>query len=466
MTDVKVLIVDDDDGVVFACRRMFERDGHRVVSASDGNEGLEAIRREQPDLVFMDISMPGVDGLTALERLKADGFTAPVVIITGFGTMQTAIQAVKLGAYDYLTKPLDVEQVRTIAARALETAALRSQVGNLQAQLTDDNADDLVGDHASMQEVFKTIGAVSATPNQTPVLILGESGTGKELVARAIHRSGPSPESPFIPINCTALPGELLESELFGYERGAFTGAIERRRGRFEIAGSGTIFLDEIGDMPLELQQKLLRVIQEREFARLGGNASMPVQGRFVLATHTDLEEAVGEGRFREDLYFRISVIPIRLPPLRQRKEDLPRLIDHLLNRLNRKLNRRAREVSAAALSMLSAYDYPGNVRELENILERAVILTAGDVIFPSSFPDGLRAGTPTAQQSSLPATDDWRVAREQVLQAFQEQFIRRALARSCGSVTDAARRSGLERQSFQRLMKRCNIDSRDYRDD
>lgn len=462
-----VLIVDDDAGVLFACRRTFEGEGYRVLTAGDGRAGLESIHREAPDLVFMDVTMPGLDGLSALAQLKETGIDVPVVMITGFGTMQTAIRAVQLGAYEYITKPLDVEHVRTVAARALEMGRLRSEVGSLRARLPTESAgQDLVGDDPAMQEVYKTIGAVTATPNETPVLILGESGTGKELVARAVHGNGPSPESAFVPINCTALPGELLESELFGYERGAFTGAAERRLGKFEAAGEGTIFLDEIGDMPSELQQKLLRVIQEREFTRLGGSAPLPVRARFVLATHVDLVQAVAAGRFREDLYFRINVVPIRLPPLRQRQRDLPALVDHLVHKLNAKLNRRVRGVSPEALQILSGYDYPGNVRELENLLERAIILTAGDVILPAALPSTLQPSTPTARAAAeVPiVSPDWRQAREFVLRTFEERFVRQTLRDAGGSVTAAAQRSGLERQSFQRLMKRYGVESSDYR--
>lgn len=461
-----VLIVDDDEGVVFACRRTFEGEGYSVLTARDGAKGVESILRDRPDLVFMDITMPNLDGLSALARIKEADVETPIIMITGFGTMQTAIQAIQLGAYEYITKPLDVERVRAVAARALEVGRLRSEVGSLQSRLSSEaNQHELVGNDAAMQEVYKTIGAVAATPNETPCLVLGESGTGKELVARAIHSNGPSPQSPFVPINCTALPCDLLESELFGYERGAFTGAAERRLGKFEVAERGSIFLDEIGDMPPQLQQKLLRVIQEREFTRLGGNETLPVRARFVMATHTDLQQAVADGRFRDDLYFRISVVPIQLPPLRLRKDDLPGLIEHLVDKLNNKLSRRVRGVSPDAEAALMRYDYPGNVRELENLLERAIILTVGDVILPEALPSSLTAhSVSTANLHQTPISSDWRTAREAALRDFEEGFIRAALQSSHGSVTKAARRVGLERQSFQRLMKRYGVESGDYR--
>lgn len=467
MAPPKVLIVDDDAGVVFACRRTFAKEGYRMLSASDGREGLVVIQKERPDLVFMDITMPRLDGLSALKEIKDTGLDVPVVIITGVGTMQTAIRAVQLGAYEYITKPLDVEQMRTVARRALEMQRLKSEVCNLQARLNEETEEDvLVGDDLAMQEIYKMIGAVTGTPNETPALILGESGTGKELVARAIHRNGKAADAPFVPINCTALPGELLESELFGYEKGAFTGASERRIGKFEAAENGTIFLDEIGDMPLNLQQKLLRVIQEREFERLGGNARLSIRARFVVATHRDLEAEVEAGRFRKDLYFRISVVPIQIPPLRARKGDLPRLVEHLLKKLSRKLNRRMRGVSPEAMEILNSYDYPGNVRELENILERAIILTSGEVIPPTALPEGLQPSK-DRQRNRVPiVSTDWREARELVIRVFEEQFVREALRATGGNVTAAAQRSGLERQSLQRLMQRYEVESGAFRAD
>lgn len=465
MESPKVLIVDDDAGVVFACRKTLEKEGYQVLAAGDGREGLEVMRREGPDLVFMDINMPRLDGLAVLEEVKKAGMKIPVVVITGFGTMQTAIRAVQLGAYEYITKPLDVGQVRGVARRALETRQLKAEEEIPRAGAEGEMEEDaLVGSAPTMQEVYKTVGAVTATPNETPVLILGESGTGKELVARAIHRNGPAARGPFVPISCTALPGELLESELFGYEKGAFTGASEQRIGKFEAAGQGTIFLDEIGDMPLSLQQKLLRVIQEREFQRLGGNETLRVRARFVLATHRDLEIEVREGRFREDLYFRINVVPIRIPPLRARRDDLPILVEYLLEKLNRKLNRRVQTVLPEALETLCGYDYPGNVRELENILERAIILTAGQAISPAALPEGLQPSTERSAVKMPIVSADWREAREFAVRMFEEQFVREALRATRGSVTVAAHRSGLERQSFQRLMKRYEVTSENFR--
>lgn len=462
----KILIVDDDEGIVFACRRTFDKEGYKTVSASDGQEAIELIDTEHPDLVFMDITMPRMDGLSALKSIKDNKSDIPVVIITGFGTMQTAIRAVQLGAYEYIPKPLDVEQIRTVARRALEMRRLNQEVSSLHARLHEEAEKDmLIGDAPVMQAVYKTIGAVTATPNETPVLILGESGTGKELVARAIHRNGPGAEAPFVPVNCTALPSELLESELFGYEKGAFTGAVARRTGKFEIAGHGTIFLDEIGDMPLGLQQKLLRAIQEREFERLGGNTRIPVRARFILATHRDLKKEVDAGRFRDDLYFRISVVPIHMPPLRAHKEDLPQLLDFLLKKLNRKLTRKVQGVSPEAMEILARYDYPGNVRELENILERAIILTSGDFILASSLPESLRPSEDHHAGGEIPiVSEDWRKAREFVIEAFEKRFVHEALRATGGNVTQAARRSGLERQSFQRLMQRYGVESEPFR--
>ncbi|OGG45607.1 MAG: hypothetical protein A3F84_15505, partial [Candidatus Handelsmanbacteria bacterium RIFCSPLOWO2_12_FULL_64_10] len=354
MSGEKILVVDDDAAIVFALRRTFEKEGYAVVSAKDGVAGLGAIRSGAPDLAFLDITMPGLDGLSVLAKVREEQIDVPVVIVTGFGTMQTAIRAVQLGAYDYITKPLDVDQVRSAARRALELRRLREEVRGLRARLgTRPPEDSIIGNDPKMQEVYKAIGAVTTTPNETNVLITGESGTGKELVARAIHAHGPAAREPFVGINCAALPGDLLESELFGHERGAFTGATDRKPGRFEIAGGGTIFLDEIGGLSPDLQQKLLRVLQEREFERVGGNAPIPVRARFITATNRDLEGEVRRGAFREDLYFRLNVMRIPLPPLRERRGDIPSLVNHFLSRYSRILNKRISGIVPEVLDML-----------------------------------------------------------------------------------------------------------------
>jgi DNA-binding NtrC family response regulator len=463
----KILVADDDKNVVFALRRTFEEDGFDVISAADGFEALEKLQTEEPDLVFMDVTMPKMSGLEALQKIKEMGSDVPVVVITGYGTMRTAIQAVQLGAYEYITKPLDVDKVQVVAQRALEMMRLHHEVKHLRSKLDAPIHDyEFVGNDPKIQEIFKTIGAVTATPNSTNVLILGESGTGKELVARAIHESGSHSQAPFVAINCTVLPDNLLESELFGHEKGAFTGATERKLGKFEVAKDGTLFLDEIGDMSPMLQQKLLRVLQEREFERLGGHELIPVKARFIAASNRDLEAEIEAGNFRQDLFFRLNVITIRIPPLRERKQDIPLLVNHFLAKYCQRLGKHIKVVAPEVMSALMAYDYPGNVRELENLIERAVAIEKGEVLLPTALPDGFLAN-PAPADADIPIhSTNLREARRSVLAAFEKKFICERLKAHRGNVTAAAREAGIERRSFQRMMKKYGIRSEAFRHD
>ncbi len=465
MSRPKILIADDDKNIQFAFRKTFEEDGFEVVTAGNGKEALEAIEAHQPALVFMDVAMPGTSGLAALERIRDAGWAIPVVVITGVGTMETAVKAVQLGAYEYLTKPLDVEQVKVVAQRALEMVRLRAELADLKARLNQPVREyELVGNTLPMQEVYKIIGTITTTPNQTSVLITGESGTGKELVARAIHQTGAHAKEPFVAINCTVLPENLLESELFGHEKGAFTGADRRKLGKFEIAGEGTIYLDEIGDLSPKLQQKLLRVLQERTFERLGGHESIDVRARFVASTNKDLDEEIREGRFREDLYFRLNVFHLRLPPLRERREDIPLLANYFLRKYNHRFSKAVRAISPEALAQLQRYAFPGNVRELEHIIERAVALEKGELLLPDSLPPQLgQADKDAPVQVPIPSPV-LREARRRVLEAFERQFVIERLRANRGNVSAAAREARVQRQSFQRLMKKYGIESRDYR--
>ena len=432
----KLVIVDDDEKILFA----FER-------------------------VFMDITMPGLDGLETLRRIKSEMPALPVILITGFGTMQTAIRAMQYGAFEYMTKPLDVTALRDVVRRAL--ASMKTHVVpagepvSFQAQIM--SRYDIVGRNPKMHEVYKLIGSVSTTPNHTSVLILGESGTGKELVARAIHANGQNAGEPFVAINCTALPETLLESELFGHEKGAFTGAGERKLGKFDIAARGTIFLDEIGILALPLQQKLLRVLQEREFERVGGNETRPVGARFIAATNQDLAAEVKRKTFREDLFFRLNVVAIQLPPLRDRKEDIHLLASYFLQKYNDQLKKSVRGFSGEALRILTGYDYPGNVRELENLVERSVMLSKGEVVLPDAVGD--LAARPAPKGVTFPILSPvFSKSRGHVLDLFERQFLSEQLEAFHGNVTDAAASSHMTRQNFQRLMKKHRITSRAFR--
>jgi two-component system, NtrC family, response regulator AtoC len=460
----EILIVDDDENVLYAIQQVFAKDGYRSIVARDGEEALEKLNARAPSVVFMDITMPKLDGLAALEQLRQRHHTIPVVIVTGLGTMQRAIRAMQLGAFEYITKPLDVERIRDVTRRALAAVASTSVPANAEAPGTDaQHRHDIVGASAPMQEVYKLIGSVSTTPNHTSVMITGESGTGKELVARAIHAHSTHAAEPFIAINCTAFPETLLESELFGHEKGAFTGATERKRGKFEIAGMGSIFLDEIGNLPMALQQKLLRVLQEREFERLGGNDLIRVNARFISATNVDISGKVRDGTFREDLFYRLNVVTIHLPALHERPNDIPLLAQHFLRKYAGQFNKPINGFSEEALDLLGTYAYPGNVRELENLVERAVMLARGRVILPQML--GEMAGGNPAEEVRLPISSPvFSEARDRLLEKFEKQFLEEQLLKYSGNVTSAARASKMSRQNFQRLMQKHGLAGRQFR--
>jgi DNA-binding NtrC family response regulator len=461
-TKTKILVVDDDEKILFAFRQVFEKEGYACVVAKNGPEALNAMAAEKPEIIFMDIAMPGIDGLETLQQMKSQNAAVPVIMVTGHGTMQTAIKAIQLGAFDYLTKPLDVVKVRDAVRRVLSSSALQGSTRlTFKAEYSDRY--DLIGNSGGMQEVYKLIGSVSTTPNHTSVLILGESGTGKELVARAIHAHSSNARGPFVGINCTVLPEPLLESELFGHEKGAFTGAVDKKIGKFEIAQQGTIFLDEIGDLSPSLQQKLLRVLQEREFERVGGNEIINVKGRFITATNRDIEHDVRQGKFRKDLFYRFNVVTIQLPPLRERKSDVPLLANYFLSRYNIQLKKSIKEFSNESMVLLQSYRYPGNVRELENLIERAVMLTNGDVILPEVFKDVLAPGS--EKGASLPLSGlTFAKSRDRVLATFEKQYLLGQLTKHHGNVTASAKASGMTRQNFQRLMTRNKITARRLR--
>jgi DNA-binding NtrC family response regulator len=461
-----VLIVDDDEKILFAFQELFKKEGYRSLVADDGGDALRMIASASPDVLFLDISMPKLNGLDMLAELRSQNPSLPVILITGYGTMQTAIKAMQLGAFEYLTKPLDVQKVREVAKRALASSQASRRV---QRELGSPNANildryELVGNSLGMQEVYKLIGSISTTSNHTSVLILGESGTGKELVAREIHAYGSNNAEPFVGINCTGIPETLLESELFGYEKGAFTGANGQKLGKFEVARCGTIFLDEIGTLPLSLQQKLLRVLQEREFERLGGNTPVQVEARFIAATNKDLLREIKENSFREDLFYRLNVVTLHLPPLRERRGDIPILASYFLTKYNRQHKKSIEDFSSGAMDLLCSYSYPGNVRELENLIERAVMITRGDVLLADSI-GGLMHQAPH-EVAMLPVTSTvFSRARMDLLRLFERQFINQQLIKHHGNVTAAAKDSQMTRQNFQRLMKKFEISADRFRD-
>jgi len=381
----RILVVDNDEGLVHFLRRLFAKAGHDVAACTDGMTALSTLGHEAFDVILLDYKMPGLNGLDTLSEIKRLQVKTPVVIMTAFGTSETAIEAMKRGAFDYLLKPFDTEELKRITADALQVSRLMREVVSLPKSLTriTPAADELrlVGNNRRIQEVFKLIGQVAA--KDVTVLITGESGTGKELVARAIYHHSRRADKPFMAVNCAAIPETLFESELFGYERGAFTGADRPHLGKFERCHQGTLFFDEIGDMSLRTQAKVLRVLQEGEFERLGGSETIRVNVRILAATNKDLEKEVRQGRFREDLYYRLRIVSIHLPPLRGRLDDVPALVDYFVGRFAAEYGSPVRYVADGTLRKLQAYHWPGNVRELENCLRRAVLICHGEVLLP-----------------------------------------------------------------------------------
>ncbi len=378
-----ILVADDEASIRFVMAKALEESGHTIVQAESGTEALEILTSRALDAAFLDLRMPGHDGLTVLREARAKGVQCPIVIVTAQNTMDNAIEAMKQGAFDYVTKPFNIDELRVIAARALEMSRMSTDLHRLQQEVREryEPGVALVGSSAAMQEIYKTVGRVAN--NEATVLIQGESGTGKDLLAKVLHYHSSRWTSPFVAVNCSAIPRELLESELFGHERGAFTGATDQRAGKFQQAEDGTLLLDEIGDMPLDLQTKLLRVLQEREVTRLGGSETVPVNCRILAATNRPLDIAVQQGQFREDLFFRLNVVPVRVPPLRERRSDIPALIDFFLEKINREMGTKIEAISASAREQLCQYDWPGNVRELENSLIRSAVLASGPTLMP-----------------------------------------------------------------------------------
>jgi len=375
----RVLVADDERSICEAFGLLLEAEGHTPLIASTGEGALRLVRTERPDLVFVDVRMPGMDGLAVLKEIRRLNPALPVVVMTAYGTLDTAAEALRNEAFDYLGKPLDLAQIRQVLQRALHSPAPESQTTSVPSGADATPRPTLVGQSAPMQELFKLI--VMVADNDLTALVQGESGVGKELVARAIHASGSRAQEPFVAINCAAIPEQLIESELFGHERGAFTDAKTARTGRFEAAGLGTLFLDEISELPLHLQSKLLRVLQERSFEHVGGNTPVQFRARLVCATNRDLASEVAAGRFREDLFHRVNIVTLHVPPLRERREDIPELVQALVQRANREVGKAITSVEQAVLEKLKAGDWPGNVRELEHVIKRSLLVARGPVL-------------------------------------------------------------------------------------
>ncbi|MGE5560428.1 MAG: sigma-54-dependent transcriptional regulator [Chloroflexota bacterium] len=446
----RVLVVDDEPNMTWLFEQAFGQD-HAVIGARDRDEAVRALRQRGADIVFLDLRLPGIDGMGILKEIKQLMPDLPVIMMTAHGTVKNAVDAMKAGAFDYVTKPFDLDEVRLIAANAMRLGSLTREVEQLRAALAERSGlDSFQAVSPKMLEVLRIIERVA--PTDASVLISGESGTGKELAARAIHQVSPRRDGPFLPVNCAALPDALLESELFGYEKGAFTGATAAKPGRFELAGGGTLLLDEVGDMSLGTQAKLLRVLEERQIERLGGTRRITVDVRIVAATNRPLTELVQRGQFREDLYYRLAVIPIQMPPLRERPEDVPVLANQFLRGFAQRHGRPVRGFAADALARLQRYDWPGNVRELRNLVEQMVILADGEIIGVNHLPPFI--ATPGGAAAAAGGG-----ALRARLGALQEQLeadlIRDALARCGGNRTRAAEQLGISRRSLQMKIKK-----------
>jgi len=467
----QILVVDDEEMIRFAFEEFLKDEGYIPLLAGEAETALEQIKTHDPEIVFLDFRLPDRDGLDLLKEIREIDPKIAVVLMTAFGAMDVAIKAMQWGAYEYLTKPLDLEKIQIIIKRILEGKRPIELPGTAgKKQISDVSLDQIVGKGPAMQEVFKMIGLL--TTQEVTVLISGESGVGKELVAKAIHENSPRKENPFVAVNCGAMPENLLEAEMFGYEKGAFTGAESRKPGKFEVAGGGTIFLDEIGELLLLLQVKLLRVLQERTFERVGGNTPIQTDARIIAATNKDLNEEVLMGRFRKDLFYRIHLINIHLPPLRDRREDIPPLIDHFIRKINLELGREVKSLTKDAMNRLIEYPWPGNVRELENKIKRAMVVSREDILSEYHF-EMDSAGMPAPDGSSgdrldrivrehfaevLKSSEPSQSIFEEVVGSVEKTLIQEALRRTDGNQVQAAQLLGMHRSTLRKKRKDFDI--------
>jgi len=451
MTSQRILIVEDEDKLRRVLQLQLKSLGYEIEEAATAEQGL--VSAPTADLVLTDLRLPGMDGIAFIKQLHEQGVQAPVVVMTAHGSVEVAVEAMKLGATDFLQKPFSLDHLTAIVQRVMAVQSLRDENRRLREQLdTRYQFDNVIGRSAAMREIFHTVERVA--PTRATVLLAGESGVGKDMIARAIHQHSPRKNKPFVKINCTALPENLMESELFGYEKGAFTGATVSKPGKFEQGDGGTVFLDEIGDVPANIQVKLLRILQERQFERLGSNVTRNVDVRIIAATNVDLREALEQGRFREDLYYRLNVVPINLPALRDRKEDIPFLAMHFLQKHARDLGSVVTAISPAALDRLVQHSWPGNVRELENTIERSLVLASNEVLQPAD----IRIETPR-HNHNLPSQHAPLLPEGETLEHWEQMMIREALRRANGNKSQAARILGLTRNAFRYRLSQMGLE-------
>ena len=453
MTKERILVVDDSEGTRNLCSKILEKDGYDTAVAADGSEALDKIRNDSYDLVLTDLMMPNIDGMELLEQVKKEHPELPVIIITAYASVSTAVEAIKKGAYDYVPKPFNTGELQITVRKALDARNLRRENIELKKELKDKyHYDNIVGTSGAMQKIYRLID--KAAGSNSNVVIYGESGTGKELIARAIHFSSPRASEKFVPVSCGAIPETLLESELFGYVKGAFTGANSDKRGMFEVANKGTLFLDEIGDIPAPIQVKLLRVLQEREITPIGGTKSVKIDIRLVSATNRDLSKEVEQGNFRQDLFYRLHVVPIYLPPLRERKEDIPLLAEHFLRKYCKENNKNIRGFSAEVMNQLMNHNWPGNVRELENIVQRIVTFEDGEVAAVDSLPPNFQQQIEYHEKFYKDNLENLQDLIDQV----EKHHILRILRETGGRRTETARRLGIDRRTLYGKIKKYAV--------
>jgi len=448
-----ILIVDDEQAILGSVSGVLKDEGYEVTTAESGTDALKMMEHGGPDLVLLDVWMPGMDGLVALEKMKAAHPGVVVIVMSGHGNIDTAVKAVRLGAYDFIEKPLSLDKLSLAVKNALDRKRLEAENLDLKARV--EARDEIIGESESIRRLREEIGR--AGPTNGRVMIYGENGTGKELVARAIHKASLRTDGPFITVNCAAIPGELIESELFGHEKGAFTGATSSRKGRFEQADGGTIFLDEIADMSLTTQAKVLRTLQEQEVQRVGGTKTIKVDVRVIAASNKVLEEEIAAGRFREDLYYRLNVIPFYVPALRERAQDIPLLAEHFINAYSAEYGKKPKSLTPEAMAFFTGYVWPGNVREMKNIIERIVIMSPGEEITPADVPPPVRGSRPQGQAgmdySSYPTLKEARAA-------FEKDFITAKLRENGGNVSRTAEALGIERSNLHRKINALGIET------
>lgn len=460
MLSYSILVVDDEPDMVETCRKILEHRGYRVVTALSGEAALEAMQRETYDLVLSDLRLPDLDGLGVLAAAKRQDPALPVIIFTAYATIENALQAVRSGAFDYIPKPFSKDQLELAVERSLEHRRLVEENRRLHAELQSTyDFSQIIGKSPQIGEALELVTKIA--PTDANVLICGESGTGKELFARAIHFNSPRQKAAFVPIDCASLPETLLESELFGYEKGAFTGAVTSKRGLLETAHGGTLFLDEIGDLSLNIQAKLLRVLQEHQFRHLGGQNLLNVNVRLIAATNRDLEALLAAERFREDLFYRLNVVRICLPALRERISDIPLLAHHFLDELSNRWGKKLDGISSAAMMILETYHWPGNVRELRNAIEHALSLAESNQILLLDLPTNILRAVESGPRALAPAS--FRQGKQVAVRAFEREYLEQALRAADGNISRAAARAGVPRTTFHRLLRKHGLRGRDF---